>query len=267
MKRLVGRSVKNVTPHTPILKNMRNPQIRFQINEKQEMITARLFIKEAHFSRGKNLEWAFFNRYPELKKLFKDFDLINPDKFQEFIHLQYLKQKKNMLKALNDQKKIWNRISFHYFKLVKSLFRNHEWPKGEYIAFGTIWGMYPRFLERKVFQIPFQHKKTRYIPVVIAHEMLHFIFYDYFYKKYPKYKDKKYNFFVWHVSEIFNTTIQNSPKWLSVFKEKSPGYPEHQNIIRSIKKWWENDPEQDIDQLVEKILKAVKKSKLIKGNP
>jgi hypothetical protein len=73
--------------------------------------------------------------------------------------------------------------------------------------------------------------------------MLHFIFYDYFIKKYPQYNKKKYSFYIWHISEIFNGIIQNSFPWLKIFKITGQSYPEHQKIIKHLKKKYYTLPE------------------------
>ncbi len=66
--------------------------------------------------------------------------------------------------------------------------------------------------------------------------MLHFIFYEYFFNKYKKYKSHKYDFFVWHVSEIFNVIIMNKPEWQKILNNKDDGYPEHRKIIQKLSK-------------------------------
>ena len=124
--------------------------------------------------------------------------------------------------------------------------------------------MYPRFLENKTFQIPYRHRFPNYVPVVIAHEMLHFMFYDYFYQRYPKYNKPEKNFFVWHISEIFNTLIQNSPEWLRYFKRKSMGYPEHEKIVKKLGREWYRKNTWDLDEIVGQIVKEVQNNGLDK---
>jgi hypothetical protein len=114
--------------------------------------------------------------------------------------------------------------------------------------------MYPRFLDDKTFQIPAISKKKKVASFIIAHEMLHFIFYEYFLNKYKKYKSHKYDFFVWHVSEIFNVIIMNRPEWQKILKNKDNGYPEHGKIIEKLSK-----KECCIDELVDNIVLEVNK--------
>ena len=112
-----------------------------------------------------------------------------------------------MIKNMSIYQKDWLMVEKNFHCLVDELFCGHKWPKGKYIAYTTIWGMFPKFLEDKTFQIPFKHKNKRYVIVVIAHELLHFIFYDYFYKKYPKYRLDKYNFL--HTNSKFSEVVED----------------------------------------------------------
>jgi len=240
------------------------PHVTFRKSAKKDFKTLHAFTKDAKYDNGRNLNWAVFNKYPRLKTQFvknKYYKIKDKKALRNFIYEIYRTKRMSMSCVLEQHKERWEKIAPHYFSLVDTLFDGRKWPQGKYIAFGTIWGMYPRFLEDKTFQIPFWHRTPRYIFVVIAHELLHFMFYDYFYKRYPKYNRPKYNFFVWHVSEIFNTIIQNSPAWLNCFKLKSLGYPEHEKIVRRISRPFYRHKVWNIDVLADEIIKEVKKIK------
>ena len=198
------------------------PKLKFKIDYKRDIKTFFAFNNEADFDDGRNLEWAILRKYPKFKK-YKNGNKLDILKktVSDFVKSVYLKNKKTISKNINLYQENWLKIEKDYFLLVDGLFNGHIWPKGKYIAYPTIWGMYPRFLEDKTFQIPYKYKNRKYVSVIIAHEMLHFIFYDYFNRKYPKYKLKKYSFFVWNISEIFSSVIQNSPRWLKIFRIKS----------------------------------------------
>ncbi len=93
----------------------------------------------------------------------------------------------------------------------------------------------------------------------MAHEMLHFMFYDYFYKRFPKYLDQeRYSFFNWHVSEIFNSIVQNSKAWAGFFGAKSMTYPEHKRIVSKMLNEFSDKAITDIDALTDKIIKFVR---------
>ena len=240
------------------------PHVTFRKSAKKDFKTLHAFTKDAKYDNGRNLNWAVFNKYPRLKTQFvknKYYKIKDKKALRNFIYEIYRTKRMSMSCVLEQHKERWEKIAPHYFSLVDTLFDGRKWPQGKYIAFGTIWGMYPRFLEDKTFQIPFWHRTPRYIPVVIAHELLHFMFYDYFYTRYPKYRYPKHNLFVWNISEIFNTIIQNSPAWLNCFKLKSLGYPEHEKIVRRISRPFYRHKVWNIDVLADEIIKEVKKIK------
>jgi hypothetical protein len=244
---------------------MAYPRITFRKSSIQDFKTLGAFIKDAKYDYGRNLNWAVFDQYPQLKEYFESenhYKMKNEKVLRRFISEAYRLKKTSMNRALLQDKKRWEKISPDFFRLVETIFGNRQWPRGKYIAFGTIWGMYPRFLKDKTFQIPFWHRIPKYIPVVIAHELLHFMFYDYFYTHYPKFRYPKHNFFVWQVSEIFNTVVQNLPTWLSCFKLKSLGYPEHKKIVTRISRTLYRSNAFNLDALVEEIVKEVKKNKI-----
>lgn len=238
---------------------MNYPKIKFLIDAKKDLDIFYLLNKDIE-NNPNVFNWAFLDKYPELSKYKKNnFLEISKKELNIFIHSIYKKDAeimdKNILKYEND----WGIIEGEFYDLVSDIFGLYNFPEGKYIGYLTIWGMYPRFLNDKTFCIPYFHKKEKYINVIIAHEMLHFIFYDYFYKNYPKYNEPKYNFFVWYVSEIFNSLIQNSKEWLDVFDEESMAYPEHNKIIKNIRDLKINN----LDDLIDEIVKEVNNLKLI----
>lgn len=243
---------------------MSSPHVTFRISTKKDFETLCAFAKEAKYDNGRNLNWAVFDKYPQLKTFFdkKSYRIKDEKALRDFVHEAYRSKRTEMARSLTQHEKRWGKLAPKYFSLVDTLFSGRKLPRGKYIAFGTIWGMYPRFLEDKTFQIPFWHRKPEYVPVVIAHELLHFMFYDYFYARYPKYHHQKNNFFVWQVSEIFNTIIQNSPMWLKHFKLKSLGYPEQNKIVMRISRTLYRHSTWDLNALIDEIIKEVRGQKI-----
>lgn len=169
---------------------------------------------------------------------------------KNFIEEYYKKHQREIEENLMEIEKDWNGIKNDFFRLVDKIFKNHPWPKGKYIAYVTIWGIYPRDIKEKIFFIPYKDKKLAL--EVIAHEMLHFIFYDYLYSHYPKYKKKKYQKRIWKISESFNVIIQNQREWVALFHKRPEVYPELKKLIQKIRKIWRE--KKDIDYLLKKIL-------------
>ncbi|SRR6056297_1062896 len=240
---------------------MSHPKITFSISAKKDFETLIAFTNDAQFDDGRNLNLAIFKKFPQLKKYFyKNLTIKNASSLRLFINKMYENKKDEMKQDMKKSQKQWLKINSTFFTLVDKLFQKRKWPKGKYIAFSTIWGMYPRFLEDKTFQIPLKHKDIKYIPVIIAHELLHFMFYDYFYEHYPQYQKDQHNFFVWNISEIFNSIIQNSPLWLETFKTKSLAYPEHKEIITDLSKNIYKKEILDVDKITKNIIQKVKEN-------
>ncbi|HPN15150.1 MAG TPA: hypothetical protein PLF71_03485 [bacterium] len=211
------------------------PTIEFKISAERDVETFFCFVRDAEYDDGENIKWAILKPYPELVSWFKGTELTaTRDDVCRFVNLKYNSHAKEMASNLIVYQRDWDALSPRFEKLTKDLFEDAHWPNGKYIAYLTIWGMYPRFLETCTFQIPWKHQIKGYVPVVIAHEMLHFIWYAFAFDKLP-YLNKMDDFKVWHISEIFNSFVQNSDAWISVFKQPSMQYPVHENILNNLK--------------------------------
>jgi len=233
------------------------PKLKFVISKKKELDAYLAFLEDGKYrDNSREMDWAFYQPHPKLQVL-KDRNLsLNQRKaiVKKYIYDFYKKYLKGIIRRAGKAKKSWRKVEKNFYKLTDKIFGEYKWPKGKYIAYPTIWGMYPRFLEDKTFQFPPGHKKQNYIRVIIAHEMLHFIFYDYVYKKSPKLKSHKYDFDLWNISEAFNAVIQNSPKWVKAFNQKTMIYPEHRDLIRKLRKIWK-ETNGDIDSFFKESLK------------
>lgn len=242
------------------------PTIIFQQSVERDLHTLHDFADNTESDNDRDLHWLIFNTYPQLEQFFdkkKNYQIKDEEALHNFVRQTYDLKEKNMAQAMTEHQKLWEKVAPQFFSLVDKLFHGRKWPEGKYIAFGTIWGMYPRFLEDKTFQIPFWPRIPKSIPIIIAHELLHFMFYDYFYEHYSKLPKSQDDFFVWNVSEIFNIVIQNSPKWVECFGLRSPGYPEHENIIGKISSKRPNNDSWDLDDLIGVIMKEVQNDKTL----
>lgn len=231
------------------------PKLKFNIDSNKEIEIYFSFLRDGKYRNlDRKMKWAFYNPHPKLNIL-KNKGLPKEKKrkiIKEYVNDYYKKYfweiKKNILLI----EKQWKRIERKFFILSDKIFEKYPWPKGKYIAYPTIWGMYPRDLKNKILWFPPEHRLKNYSLVVIAHEMLHFIFYDYLSKKYFKYKINKHNFKIWAISEAFNVIIQSQKEWIEVFKQKPIAYPEHKILIKRMKKIWQH--KKDVDYLLRKIL-------------
>lgn len=243
---------------------MKHPKLSFDRDAKKDVSAFFAFVGDAEYDGGRNLEWAVFSQFPHLKKMF-DGSIFTGTKsdISKFVEDQYSKYGTAIEKNMDVYRRQWLEKESVFYSLTDDLFLSFSWPKGKYVAYPTIWGMYPRFLEDKTFQVPFKTRRKRYVNVIVAHEMLHFIFYEYFFRLYPQYASDEHDFLAWHVSEIFNTVVQNSPKWLKAFGLETMGYPEHEAIVERLSGQYGKSDSIETDALIADILSAVKNSSLV----
>ena len=236
---------------------MQRWNIQFKVSKTEDLKVAMGFIKETSFSDGQNLEWAFkklhkpifayIHKNQDIKEI-KSFVSAYLDKYYS-THINNLKI--DVIRAQDN----WLKVERQYLSLLKALFPKYKLPNRIVKAYITIWGMYPRDIDHLTFWIPDTYKPVSYINVTIAHELLHFAFYDQFYKQYPKYKNDEYNYFVWQASEIFNSVVQRSQEWLSVFKMPNMGYPDQEKLVNKLSKQYVHSI--DADKLIKDILKLL----------
>lgn len=149
----------------------------------------------------------------------------------------YNENKKEIETALQVMQNNWKKVEKDFFKEVKNIFGKHDWPKGEYIAYLSIFNCNPTFLKDKNFQLFYLLPKE--FNRMIAHEMLHFIFYSYFEDNIRDKSKKKKS---WLISEVFNAVVLNTKEFRNIVKPgKELGYPEHKEIISKMKKEWKLD--------------------------
>ncbi len=67
---------------------------------------------------------------------------------------------------------------------MNTVFKNHPWPKRQYIGFAIVFDMYPKDAQEKIFYSPALQKNLNFGIAMVSHEMLHFMFYDYLKTKY-----------------------------------------------------------------------------------
>lgn len=236
------------------------PQLSFSILPEKDVSTFFSFVEEAGFDGGRNVEWAVFKNHSNLKKFFRDHEFIGKKSdIASYVSEIYDRDREVMKDRLKQYEEKWRVAESVYFASVHTLFDPSFWPEGEYIASPTVWSMYPRFLEDKTFQLPYEPAGRPDILFIIAHEMLHFIFYEYFLTKYPEYRNDESDFFLWNVSEIFNTVIQNLASWPQEMNNREAAYPEHKDIVAKLSEKYEAVSKKNLDAFILDIVQNVKK--------
>ncbi|OGF27099.1 hypothetical protein A2303_03310 [Candidatus Falkowbacteria bacterium RIFOXYB2_FULL_47_14] len=155
----------------------------------------------------------------------------------------------------------WAGVEDYFYEKADEIFKGYPWPKGDYTGYGSIWNIYPREIEEKEFTFPLETRAfPKWAPIdaksTIAHEMLHFITYDYLEKKHGLTPSECYdedNIF-WQFTENLNCLIENDRMW-EPLKGKLPVPPKEEcrELYGRMKEVW--DKNRDIDDLVEIFLK------------
>ena len=225
-----------------------NPKLKFIIDEKTDLNNAKWFVKNGQFvDRFLPSELLFVTK--------KRFSTREKNKFiAEYTKSYYLASKKEINAGVIKIRKDWIVIQKDYFNLISKIFPNHPWPKGKYIGYASIFGMFPRDITDKIFFFPFSTNKRNPLRT-IGHEMLHFVFFDYLKTKYnlkenSKIKGEKPDY-IWRISETFNNVIENWKPYRDIVRSKSksiPYYPGHEKMFRAMTKQWQKN--QNVDNFL-----------------
>ena len=236
--------------------------VKFYTSKKKDVDYFKTLLKEKKKGEKEVFSWALgphkiLKRFTTKKGNFlkKDVDFV-----EGYIDSFYKENSEEIKKRSKIIEKDWGKKEKIFLKLIKDLFGDSNFPRKAYKCYTTIWGIYPRFLEEGIFMIPWNHKTKKYELSVIAHEMLHFKFYNYIKKEMGIKKPEK-DVFIWHISEIFNGIIQSSKPWLKVFKLKPMYYPFHTRIIKQNLLWWEKQKEKNVTLLIERIVDSVERNR------
>lgn len=171
--------------------------------------------------------------YPELSKAKEVVDTERRVVIADFTKKYYADHKTDLEQKIKEIEKEWNTVANSYFSGVDQVFNNPTWPDGEYVCYLSIFNCNPRFLETKSFQV-YQglSDRTNYI---IAHEMLHFTFFDYLDKFEQDFKNTQDEHTIWLLSEWFNDLMLNLPAFKQFGENVESAYPEVAGFSKQFK--------------------------------
>ncbi len=205
-------------------------RLRFFTNKWLDKHMAEVFLDEqgGGIDFGKNI----IKLHPALKQAMKNRDsrkAVIGKYFDEY----YSDHKKEMLKNVANIEKEWKKIEENYSKITENIFGGYNFPSGMYVAYVSIINCNPRFLDSKTFQF-FYKKKTGDAIHTIAHELLHFIFFDFVEKEMKNNINKLSAESLWDLSEIFNVIVLRSPAYEEIINKKYiMPYPNHRRYLKS----------------------------------
>ena len=240
------------------------PKVRFKLNKQLDIEVAIAFLG---FSQGGvNFSQGIIDVHLELEDVKSVKKEGRTRMIKEHFNSFYGKQAKYLAQKVVEFNKKWQDVEKSYFNEVAKIFKGEDWPKGKYIGYVSIIDCNPRFLKDKTFQVFYRHPDG--MKYVTAHELLHFIFYDYTIRKhfdlFKKRSTEKGIY--WDLAEIFNAIILGLPQFVAIHNKKSSYcYPEHRKYYEDLKKIWEK--EEDVDKWIIKSLGLLlERPELIKKN-
>lgn len=216
------------------------------------------FLRDARFDGGSALADAVFSVAPELRPFLTPGRVL-PVSVKQWVRQYYRKDSERVEEDMIAAKRAWSRLAPAFFQFTDEIFGTLPWPQGKYIAYPTVWGMFPRYLEDKTFQIPVRFRRKKLIPVVVAHELLHFICYQYLFRTRPELKKERNTFLAWHVTELFNSVVQTTASWRTVFGAIPLDYPMHEKILYKLRRKYTSVSALNRESLIDDLVKEAKK--------
>jgi hypothetical protein len=218
------------------------PIIKFRLNKALDKELLYHFLGRTDVS-GYNFKKFVLNEHPSLKR--------NKKFISKYVEDYHLKHAKLIEKKKASIEKEWRKHEEYFFNKTSKLF-NHKWPKGKYIAYVSICPINPRWIHNKTFTVFYKVKYNHNI--IIVHELLHFMFYNYTSEKFPKRlnEDKK-----WTLSEIFNVILMNQEFLRKIYKHREYPYPDHKKYIPRFQRLYKKH--ENIHEFIKAAIKEVNK--------
>ncbi|NCU28604.1 MAG: hypothetical protein EOM85_02965 [Candidatus Moranbacteria bacterium] len=204
--------------------------LRFYTNKILDEIMIDQFLNET--GGGLDFGKSIVKMYPELNKTRGSVSQKKKQReIHSFVEKYYCSRNKEIKKLSSTIKKEWGKKEANFIKITKSIFKGYDFPGGKYIAYSSIINCNPRFLDQKTFQF-FYKKEVDDAIHTIAHELLHFVFFDFVNKKLKKEISVLSEDQLWDLSEIFNVVILRSPDYKNIINKKFvKPYPDHKKYI------------------------------------
>jgi hypothetical protein len=223
-----------------------NLNIKFELNKELDKQIAFAFLNRVPKSDGVDFAQGIINLHPELTIIKTKEESEKKEIISKYFDKYYNEYSKELESKAIEAKKEWSKAEDKFIKQINKIFKNPTLTEGGYVGYVSAINCNPRFLDSKTFQFFYKHRDGS--NMIIAHETLHFFFFDYAVKKHSDvFKGLNTNSGVfWMLSEIFNDVILSLPEFIEIHGRKDIiPYPAHKKYIEYMKKLWTDNP--DID--------------------
>lgn len=221
---------------------MNNPSLNFKLDMPFDQWTGNAFLS---FDGKDIFSNSVLRDHPQLLEC-KTMDKDEKKAFvNEYVAIFYKEHEKELEAAVERMSKDWSDISEGFFKQVDQLFPEnsgeYKWLDGTYTCYLSIFNCNPRFIKDKYFQAYYKHSET--VNYVCMHELLHFAFYDYLERNFPKVFTSLGEDGMWKLSEVFNDVVFRQPSFVEITKQVTPNfYAESMEELEKFVKMWEKNP-------------------------
>jgi len=215
------------------------PKLRFYLNKKLDERIAGEFLNV----RGGGIDFGkgIVKIHPQLKSVKSLKNIPQREKIiRKYFDNYYQTHRVTMLHKMAQVRDAWRKQEWEYLATTEDFFGGFQFPQGKYIAYASIINCNPRFLESKTFQF-FYKKPLADAIYTIAHELLHFIFFDFVEKKLKKEIKHLSKDQLWDLSEIFNVVVLKSPRYRHIINQQFViPYPDHRSYVHQFEKAYKN---------------------------
>jgi hypothetical protein len=168
--------------------------------------------------------------------------------FRKIIDEIYKVETKKITPDLKLLKDDWKKVEHKFYQLTDKIFKRIDLSGEKYDVYPSVLPFYVRNLHKKRISVPYGKKNKKEPSFVLAHELLHVIFYSYLFQNFKKYKKIFFSKKVWDFSEALNVVIQGQDEWMKIFSVRPNFYPEHEKLYFCLKSIWEHH--NNIDKLI-----------------
>lgn len=217
------------------------PDLVFTINKKEDVDVALAF--RGMKAGGVDFrEWGLLAPHPALRHR-----RLTRNVLRDYVERFHAEHRADLERTRVRYARMWTGLSGQFVTLTNELFGSGFPPPARYVCTVSMWNCNPRDIPHQSFQVFYRHTRPA---ETIVHELLHFSFYAYVYRRYPHARHPDEAQRVWELSEAFNTVMLNDPRWRTrLHLKRERPYPALRGLVRTMRAQWKKD--RSVDTLLD----------------
>jgi len=161
--------------------------------------------------------------------------------------------KEELVNVTSQVEEQWRLKEDVFAKLAKKYFTKNDFPDEEYVCYPTIWPSIARDPQKHLVAFP-ARAKVNDSCAIIAHELLHELFYHHLYNTFGNSIDLTLNS-IYNISEVFNVLVLRENEWQKEFSFDVQPYTKHVELLNLLSPIWENGG--NVDRFVRQAISIV----------